>query len=163
VRGGTVCVGYFGKDELTKERLVKSPFHPYPAYFWRTGDYGTRLPDGVLIYHGRLDNMVKTRGHRVELGDVEAALSEHADLAQAVVVPIPHPSYGSTLHAFVLPREGAAPVRPEDVMRFLEGRLPHYMLPWEILVVSELPYTSTGKVDRQLLLRARSAIHDHHI
>ncbi|XXY46200.1 amino acid adenylation domain-containing protein [Sorangium sp. So ce269] len=157
VRGGTVCVGYLGKDELTRERLVASPFHPYPACFWRTGDYGRRLPDGTLIYHGRLDNMVKTRGHRVELGDVETALSEHADLAQAVVVPIPHPSYGSTLHAFVLPREGATEVRPEEVMRFLEGRLPHYMLPWEIIVVSELACTSTGKVDRQLLIRTRRA------
>lgn len=157
VRGGTVCLGYYGKDELTRERLIESPFHPYPARFWRTGDYGRRLDDGTLIYHGRLDNMVKTRGHRVELGDVETALSEHPDLAQAVVVPVPHPSYGSSLHAFVLPREGAAQVRPEDVLRFVEGRLPDYMVPWEIVVVSEFPYTSTGKVDRQILLQTRSA------
>jgi amino acid adenylation domain-containing protein len=157
VRGGTVCVGYFGKDDLTRERLVQSPFHPYPAWFWRTGDYGTRRPDGTLIYHGRLDNMVKTRGHRVELGDVETVLCEHPDVAQAVVVPIPHPSQGSSLHAFVLPHEGAAgQLRPQDVMRFLQGRLPDYMLPWELVLVSELPYTSTGKVDRQRLQHARS-------
>ncbi len=156
VRGSTVCVGYFGKDELTRERLVQSPFHPYPAPFWRTGDYGRRLPDGTLVYHGRIDDMVKTRGHRVELGDVESALAEHPELAQAVVVPTPHPSYGSALHAFVVPREGA-PVRPEDLRSFLAGRLPQYMIPWEITVVSELPYTSTGKVDRQLLLHGRHA------
>ena len=160
VRGGTVCVGYFGKDDLTRERLVSSPFHPYPAWFWRTGDYGTRRPDGTLVYHGRLDNMVKTRGHRVELGDVEAALCEHPDVAQAVVVPVPHPSYGSSLHAFVLPRERPGePPSPADVLQFLQSRLPDYMLPWELVLVSELPYTSTGKVDRQLLQRTRSPRH----
>jgi len=156
VRGSTVCVGYFGKHELTRERLVDSPFHPYPAQLWRTGDYGRRLPDGTLVYHGRIDGMVKTRGHRVELGDVEAALAEHSELAQAVVVPTPHPSYGSALHAFVVPREGASLV-PEQLRSFLEGRLPEYMIPWEITVVTELPYTSTGKVDRQLLLHGHRA------
>jgi acyl-coenzyme A synthetase/AMP-(fatty) acid ligase len=100
---------------------------------------------------------VKTRGHRVELGDVEAALCEHPDVAQAVVVPVPHPSYGSSLHAFVLPREGPGePLLPATVMQFLQSRLPDYMLPWELVLVSELPYTSTGKVDRQLLQRTRS-------
>src|SRR5262249_37904638 len=89
VRGGTVSVGYFGNDDLTRDRLVDSPFHPYPAKFWRTGDYGKRRADGTIVYHGRIDNMIKTRGHRVELGDVESALAEHPFLSQAIVVPKP--------------------------------------------------------------------------
>lgn len=158
VRGGTVCIGYFGKHELTRERLVESPFHPYPTRFWRTGDYGRRLPDGTLVYHGRLDNMVKTRGYRVELGDVETALSEHPAVAQAVVVPVPHPTIGNTLRAFVLPMERgepSPPLEPGEVLRFLEGRLPDYMLPGDVVIVHEFPHTSTGKVDRQRLLAGK--------
>ena len=71
VRGGTVCLGYLGKPELTAEKRVQSPFHAFPTYYWRTGDLGIRNSDGKLVYHGRIDSMVKTRGHRVELGDVE--------------------------------------------------------------------------------------------
>jgi amino acid adenylation domain-containing protein len=156
VRGGTVCVGYFGKDDLTRKRLVDSPFHPYPAKFWRTGDYGKRHANGTIVYHGRIDNMIKTRGHRVELGDVESALAEHPLLSQAIVVPKPHASYGNTLHAFVLPRDGAA-VEPGAVMRFLATKIPEYMLPRQVIVLWEYPYTSTGKVDRQRLIRSLDA------
>jgi len=151
VRGGTVCVGYFGKDELTRERLVDSPFHPYPARFWRTGDHGTRLDDGTLVYHGRIDNMVKVRGYRIELGDLEACLATHPGVAQGIVLPTPHATFGHELHAFVVPREGVR-LAPDDVLGFLAERLPQYMLPRAVAVTAEFPYTSTGKVDRQLIL-----------
>ena len=156
VRGGTVCFGYHGREELTRERQVKSPFHPYPATFWRSGDYGKRLPDGNLVYHGRLDNMVKTRGHRVEVGDVEAAFAGIPGLSQAVVVPKPHPKYGKTIHALVLPEEGAA-LDPEALMQQIASKLPAYMLPADIRLVTEFPHTSTGKVDRQRLMALLAA------
>jgi amino acid adenylation domain-containing protein len=151
VRGGTVCVGYFGKDELTRERLVDSPFHPYPARFWRTGDQGLRRDDGVLVYHGRIDSMVKVRGYRIELGDIESALAAHPGVAQGIVLPVAHATLGNELHALVVLRDTAS-LSPDEVIRYLAERLPQYMLPRTVVITAELPYTSTGKVDRQLLL-----------
>ncbi|MEW5740696.1 MAG: amino acid adenylation domain-containing protein [Myxococcota bacterium] len=151
VRGGTVCVGYFGKDELTAQRLVKSPFHPFPAWYWRTGDYGFRREDGVLVYHGRLDNMVKTRGYRVELGDVESAIAQLPEVSIGAVVPLPHERHGSVLVALVVPREGKT-VSVEALKAHLTRTLPEYMVPVAIEVRGELPSTSTGKVDRQRLI-----------
>lgn len=158
VRGGTVCVGYFGKEQLTTERLVKSTFHPFPAWFWRTGDYGFRRPDGVIVYHGRLDNMVKTRGYRVELGDVESAIALLPEVSLGVVVPIPHDRHGKVLVALIVPREGRA-ISTEAVRAHLAKTLPEYMLPVSIEVRAELPSTSTGKVDRQRLIAELSSAH----
>ena len=151
VRGGTVCLGYLGKDTLTAERRVVSPFHPFPAVFWRTGDYGFRRPDGVIVYHGRIDNMVKIRGYRVELGDVESAIAANPDISLSVVLPLPHPRYGSTLVGLVVLKDGRT-LEPDVLKRQLEQVLPEYMVPQRIEVRSELPSTSTGKVDRQRLI-----------
>lgn len=158
VRGGTVCVGYFGRDELTQQRLVKSPFHPFPAWFWRTGDYGYKRPDGVIVYHGRLDNMIKTRGYRVELGDVESAIASVSDVSIGVVLPIPHERHGNVLVALVVPKEGR-PAPIDAVKAHLAKTLPEYMLPVAIESRTELPSTSTGKVDRQRLIAELKSSH----
>lgn len=153
VRGGTVCLGYLGKPELTVRSLVQSPIHPYPAPMWRTGDYGRRREDGVLEYKGRIDNLVKTRGYRVETGDVEAAFVELDGVAQAVVVPVPHEKYGNALHAYVTCQPG---MRPSETALLSELRqlLPSYMVPAGISILDEFPYTSTGKPDRVRLRQA---------
>jgi acyl-CoA synthetase (AMP-forming)/AMP-acid ligase II len=152
VRGGTVCIGYLGQPALTAARLVASPFHSFPTRFWRTGDLGTRLPDGNLAYFGRVDDMVKTRGYRVEIGDVEAALASAPEVSQAVVLHAPHPKYGATLHAFVLLVEGARAAPPE-LLAYAGQRLPTYMVPVDLHILDRFPHTSTGKVDRQQLRR----------
>jgi len=156
IRGGTVCAGYLGKPDLTRERLVQGPGYPYPALFWRSGDYGRRREDGNLVYYGRLDSMVKTRGHRVEIGDVEAPLSAFPEVIQAVVVPRKHDKYGCTLHAFVMLKEGAR-LAAEEVLRRLSAQLPAYMVPADVIFRADYPYTSTGKVDRQQLKRELEA------
>lgn len=150
VRGGTVCVGYLGKPELTAQRSIESPFHRHPVRYWRTGDIGRRREDGALDYLGRADDMVKTRGYRVEIGDVEAALSATKDVVQGVVLHRPHEKYGATLHAFVrlVPESTRS---PEALLEDLGAKLPAYMLPADIRILDEFPYTSTGKVDRQTL------------
>lgn len=150
VHGGTVCIGYLGKPELTEQRSVLSPFHSFPLRFWRTGDRGKRLPDGNIAYLGRMDDMVKTRGYRVELGDVEAALSSLDGVQQGIVVHRPDERYGASLHAFVTAKEGAAPTSA-DLLEQLGARLPAYMVPRDLQVLASFPYTSTGKVDRQRL------------
>jgi amino acid adenylation domain-containing protein len=152
IRGGTVFAGYFNDPELTRQRLVQSPFHGYPTLCCRTGDHGRWLPDGNIAYHGRMDNMVKTRGYRVEIGEVEEAISSIPGVDQAAVVARPHEKYGNTLHAFLIVRDRGLTVK--RLKETLGRRIPSYMVPFEFVLVNELPFTATGKVDRVGLARS---------
>jgi amino acid adenylation domain-containing protein len=152
IRGGTVFAGYFNDPELTRQRLVQSPFHGYPTLCCRTGDHGRVLPAGNIAYHGRMDNMVKTRGYRVEIGEVEEAISSIPGVDQVAVVARPHEKYGNTLHAFLVVRDpGLTPGRLKEMVG---QKIPSYMVPFEFILAGELPFTATGKVDRVGLARS---------
>ncbi|MGA8113630.1 MAG: phosphopantetheine-binding protein, partial [Actinocatenispora sp.] len=110
----------------------------------RTGDLGARLPDGRLVHLGRVDRQVKVRGYRVELGEIEAALAEQPGVAQSVAV-----ARDSGIVAYVRP--GPVPVETTALLRALEGRLPHFMVPRTVVLLDELPMTPTGKVDVRAL------------
>lgn len=146
VRGGTVFAGYFNDPTRTQEKLVQSPLHSYPTLCCRTGDLGKFLPDGNIIYHGRADNMVKTRGYRVELGEVETALSSIAEIDEMAVIAKPHEKYGNSLHAFVSCKKGGP--NESEIMKELGEKIPSYMMPFEVIKLDVLPKTSTGKIDR---------------
>lgn len=118
---------------------------------FRTGDFGEYGDDGIIHYRGRRDARIKTRGHRVELGDVEAALASHPGVVLAVAVPRPQADVTNELVAFVESHEtslGAA-----EVISWARKLLPAYMIPREVVVSTSLPRTATGKADRQALLR----------
>ena len=146
VRGGTVFAGYFNDPERTREKLVQSPIHNYPTLCCRTGDLGKFLPDGNIAYHGRADSMVKTRGYRVEIGEVETALSSLGDIDELAVIAKPHEKYGNTLHAFVSCKKGGP--SETEIMKELAQKIPSYMMPLEVIKLDVLPKTSTGKIDR---------------
>lgn len=146
IRGGTVFAGYFGNPELTAKRLVQSPFHNYPTLCCRTGDYGRILPTGEIAYHGRMDNMVKTRGYRVEIGEVEAAFASLGYIDEVAVVTQPHERYGQTLHAYAVLKSNER--NEAMVMADIGEMIPSYMIPMTLSLRSELPKTATGKVDR---------------
>jgi amino acid adenylation domain-containing protein len=144
-RGPNVALGYWGQPERTAMSFVQNPLEPgVPDRVYRTGDVVEVAHDGRFLFRGRRDRMVKSRGYRVELGEIEAVLLEHLRLREAVVVGVPHPELGSTLCAFVV---DPAQLDLADVLRHCRERLPAYMVPerWESL--SELPKTSNGKVD----------------
>jgi amino acid adenylation domain-containing protein len=148
IRGGTVFAGYFNDPELTRKKLVQSPFHQHPTLCCRTGDYGRVLPDGNLAYHGRQDNMIKTRGYRVEIGEVEAAISAFTLVQEVAVVPKPNEKYGNELHAVLSLK---TPEALNELRIYLSEHLPSYMLPFDYVVLDELPKTATGKIDRVTL------------
>ena len=163
VRGGTVFAGYFNKPELTREKLVQSPFHNYPTLCCRTGDYGRILPDGNIAYHGRMDNMVKTRGYRVEIGEVESAIAAFNDVVEVAVVTKPHEKYSNTLHAFVVLNDGIEPASGINAIKEHLGEcIPSYMMPFEFIPMQQLPKTATDKVDRvglrQLLMTSDNQV-----
>lgn len=151
VRGSAVMRGYWGRPERTAEVLVQNPLAPnLPELVYRTGDLVRLRPDGDYDFLGRRDHQIKSRGYRIELGEIEAALNAHPDLEEAVAVAIPHDDWGTAIVAFVVAPEGAA-LKENDVKHHVGQRLPRYMVPARVEIVSELPRTSTGKADRKRL------------
>jgi len=137
VEGPTVMLGYWGRPREPE---------PYP-----TGDIVTVLPDGAFDYVGRRDHQVKIRGHRVELGEVEAALTAHPGVAEAAAV-VRGVGVDAHLVACVIAHEPAER-RPGnlELRRHCAERLPRYLVPDEIRLLTDLPRTATGKVDRTTL------------
>ena len=155
VRGSSVMQGYWAQPGRTREVLVPNPFQAaYRETVYRTGDLVTRDDDGNYIYLGRQDGMVKTRGYRVELGEVEAALYQHQAIHEAVVLPVPDELLGSRLRAVISAHDPGGLTR-EEVLDHCRQRLPGYMVPDVVEFCQELPRTPTGKVDRVRLARAR--------
>jgi amino acid adenylation domain-containing protein len=146
-RGGTVTLGYLGMDEKTKESYVRSPFHRYPVFYWRTGDFGTRDESGILHYRGRKDHMVKVKGFRIELGEIENALAQHSDLDELVVVAVPDERYGNRLHCYYSVLKNSK-VTSSELIDFLTTKIPEYMIPYRFTELETLPKTSSGKIDR---------------
>ncbi|MEM7307335.1 MAG: amino acid adenylation domain-containing protein [Planctomycetota bacterium] len=146
--GPTVTRGYRGRAARTAERFLPDPFSGETgARMYRTGDRVRRLADGSLEFLGRLDLQVKVRGFRVELGEVEAAIAAHSDVAQAVVKPVGEPA---RLAAWVVPRAGAR-LEPAELRGFVKPKLAVYMWPSAWVVLRTLPLTANGKVDRAAL------------
>jgi len=151
VRGPGLMRGYWGDPDKTREVLVRNPFqeaYDEPAY--RTGDLVTVDEEGNYVFLGRRDGMVKTRGYRVELGEVEAALYAHPAIREAVVLPIPDDLLGSRLQAVVSANDSGSLTR-QDVLEHCRRLLPRYMVPDVVEFCEALPRTSTGKVDRTRL------------
>lgn len=135
VEGPTVMLGYWGQEP-----------HRGP---YRTGDLVRVLDDGGFDFVGRRDHMVKIRGHRIELGEVEAALTAHPGVDQATVV-VRGTGMEACLCAFIVARPGFQPSVLE-LKRHSSARLPRYMIVDEIRFVADLPRTRTGKTDRSRL------------
>jgi amino acid adenylation domain-containing protein len=151
VRGPGLMKGYWGQPGKTREALVPNPFqeaYEEPAY--RTGDLVTLDSDGNYVFLGRRDGMVKTRGYRVELGEVEAALYAHPAIREAVVLPVPDELLGNRLRA-VIAATGSDALNRQEVLEHCLRRLPRYMVPDVVEFCDALPRTSTGKVDRARL------------
>jgi amino acid adenylation domain-containing protein len=150
--GDGLADGYLNDSALTADRFVRHPFSEDPAArLYRTGDLVRQLPDGDLVFMGRADRQVKVRGHRVELGDVEAGLARHPAVAECAVVARSDEHQGLRLVAYVVPAAPAAPPAPADLRAFLAERLPDYMLPSAFVPLPALPMTATGKIDRSAL------------
>jgi amino acid adenylation domain-containing protein len=150
--GLPVTRGYLNRPELSAERFLPDPYRGEAgARMYRSGDRGRWRADGTLEFVGRTDYQVKVRGFRVEPGEVEAALLEHAGLVDAVVVARGEAAEERHLAAYVVAREGARGPGAAELREHLRGRLPEYMVPSGIVVMDALPLTPNGKVDRRAL------------
>jgi amino acid adenylation domain-containing protein len=158
VRGSCVAQGYWGDPEKTARGFGPNSFQPHFAETaYRTGDIVVLDEDRVnWRYVGRRDHMVKSRGYRIELGEIEAALYSCPSVKEAAVVAVPDELIGNRLAAFVVPLDGDG-LTPQALHDHCSLRLPRYMVPELIQLEVELPKTSTGKVNRPLLVLRVSA------
>ncbi|MFF8959712.1 amino acid adenylation domain-containing protein [Streptomyces sp. NPDC014894] len=150
IGGAGVAQGYLGRPALTAERFLADPFGPPGSRLYRTGDLARRRPDGLLEIAGRADQQLKIRGHRVEPGEIEAALLEHPGVREAAVVARPGPDGDLVLVAYHTGPAG--PQDPAEELRaHLAARLPDHLLPAFHVRLDELPRTANGKTDRAAL------------
>ncbi|MGW5194399.1 amino acid adenylation domain-containing protein [Kribbella sp. NPDC004138] len=143
IGGASVAQGYRGDPVLTAERFLAVDGQRW----YRTGDLGRYWPDGTLEFLGRTDFQVKVRGYRIELGEVEAALLGHPDVSRAVAF-VQNETAGQRLLAAVVPAPGTLPDL-DDLLEFVTGRLPAYMVPDAVAVLDGIPLSGNGKVDRR--------------
>jgi amino acid adenylation domain-containing protein len=150
IGGVGVARGYWKRPELTAERFVPHPFATTPGQrLYRTGDMVRYHEDAHIEYLGRVDYQVKIRGFRVETGEVEAALSAHEAVREAVVIAREDTPGDKRLVAYVVPVDGAGQSLVKDLQTYLKKRLPDYMMPSSFVLLDALPLTPTGKVNRR--------------
>ncbi len=143
--GAQLARGYLGRPDIDRERFTRLADG---TRVYRTGDLA-KLTGGVLEYLGRADDQIKIRGHRIEPGEIEAALEAYPGIVRAVVVARARDARTDrALCAYVLGTPGLSEV---DVRAHLAARLPHYMVPAAIVAVDELPQTTNGKIDVRVL------------
>src|SRR5207253_5748807 len=151
IGGEGLARGYLAQPGLTAERFIPDPFSEEPGrYIYRTGDLARWTGDGNLEYAGRADHQVKIRGVRVELGEVEEALSRHPDVKQANVIALEDTSGEKRLVAYVVPAEGHAP-NVTQLRSFIRQQLPDHMVPSAFVFLKTLPLTTSGKINRLAL------------
>ncbi len=150
VRSSTVMKGYWGRPDSTAATVLPNPLNSaYADVMYRTGDIVKLMPSGDYQYIGRRDKMVKSRGYRIELGEIETALYAHPAVKEAAVVAVPDERIGARLMAYVVP--GNSTLTSSELMKFCSERVLKYMVPERIEMCSQLPKTSTGKIDKTTL------------
>ena len=150
IGGAGVARGYRNQPELTAGRFIADPFGNHGGHLYRTGDLGQSLPNGEIIFLGRIDDQVKIRGYRIELSEINAVLNEHPSVQASVVIAREDVPGEKRLVAYIVPAAGS--LRNEKSLReLIHGRLPDYMEPAAFVWMESLPLTPNGKVDRPAL------------
>lgn len=148
IRSSTLTKGYWNRPDLNERvYLFRKSFGPFPNVYFRTGDMVVRHEDGLLRFLGRKDRMVKTRGNRVELDEVEAALATHASVSEAAAFVVPD-DQGSKRIMAAIKLSDSADITTAALTKYAKTKLPAYALPQQLFIIDEFPRTSSGKIDR---------------
>jgi len=158
IAGDGLAAGYLDQPTLTAEKFVADPFRPGHKMY-RTGDLACWRPDGTIEYLGRGDGQVKVRGHRVELGEIEARLAGYPGISGCAVVVCERDDHEYLAACCVLagPLDLTSTATVRALREYLQAGLPDYMVPSRFLGVTALPLTPNGKLDRKRLAEIATA------
>jgi len=153
IGGVGVVRGYHERPVLTAERFIPDPFTETPGTrLYKTGDLARYQPDGTLQYLGRIDHQVKIRGYRVELGEVEATLSEHDAIEEVAALALPDRSGSNRLVVYYTFTTGSS-AEVSELRDFMQESVPDYMVPSVLTHLEVMPLNENGKIDRDVLPR----------
>ncbi len=167
IGGQGVALGYLNRDDLTEDRFIIKPAfleetscaskgreQKTVSLLYKTGDLVKWMSDGNLIYLGRRDQLIKHHGNRIELGDIESAILTHSNINQIIVVRKKETqSEQYSLIAYYTLKNKIAGLSEDDLRNYLIERLPIHFIPNRFVLLENIPMTSSGKVDRQALMR----------
>lgn len=149
--GDGLARGYLNSPSATAEKFVPNPFVDDPrARMYRTGDLARWRQDGTIEFRGRVDNQVKILGHRIEPGEIETVLSQHAGVQQVCVVSQSDAAGSKRLVAYYVASHSSG-TSAAELKNYLAGKLPHYMVPAFLVPLTTMPLSPNGKVDRSAL------------
>ncbi|QKQ75236.1 non-ribosomal peptide synthetase [Nostoc sp. TCL240-02] len=148
ISGESLARGYLHRPDLTAERFIRNPFAP-EGRLYRTGDLVRYQADGNIEFLGRIDNQVKIRGFRIELSEIEAILTQHPQVRDAVAIARVDIPGVKSLAAYIIPK--STQPTSNELRQFLKSKLPSYMVPASFTFLEILPITPNGKVDRRAL------------
>jgi amino acid adenylation domain-containing protein len=151
IGGAGLARGYRHRPDLTTQRFIPHPLcQASEARLYKTGDIVAYAPDGQLKYLGRADHQVKVRGYRIELSEVETALSRHPAVRDVVVMARDVAPGDQQLVAYLV-ADQEPPLSTQALRDFLQEELPSYMIPAFFMMLATLPLNPSGKIDRQAL------------
>jgi acyl-CoA synthetase (AMP-forming)/AMP-acid ligase II len=160
-RGPTVSMGYWGQPELTAKVLRPHPFLPKELGDQERACYSGDLvkmdEEGFLYFVGRRDTMIKSSGFRISPTEVEEALFSCGKLKGVAVIGVPDEVLGQTIKAFAVLREGET-LKPDELIAYCGEKLPRHMVPKSVEIITDLPKTSSGKIDYPALHRREGLV-----
>ena len=157
IGGAGLAKGYLHRPELTQRQFISNPFatpeisSEPSSRLYKTGDLARYWPDGRIECLGRIDNQVKLRGFRMELGEIESVLIQQDRIQQAAAIIREDTPGDRRLVAYCVAKDSTTPPTVEAQRNSLQKRLPHYMVPSTFVWLDELPKTPNGKIDRSAL------------
>lgn len=164
---GEICIktpflsaGYYDDEQLTSEKFVQNPLHTeFEDKVYKSGDLGKYDADRSILYIGRMDQQVKIRGNRVELGDIESTLLEHPQVEQVVVTSALNDDNEVKLSCYYI---GSESIGNDAVIKYLTERLPDYMVPQYFMEMEEFPLNLNGKVNRKALPEISNSVEEQY-
>lgn len=164
IGGDGLAAGYFNQLELTKEKFIPNPFTAETSsQLYKTGDLVSWRSDGSLEYIGRIDEQIKIRGHRVELGEIQNQIETHPEVQQGIVLLDKNGNQESQIIACIIWSKRQRE-KENDLRNYLKNFLPPHMIPKHFIVFNKFPLTPNKKVDKIRLLHLAKkklvAMHD---